>query len=95
LELPVEVPVPAIAEVAVYLLYSVLAFAEVLALFAVAIVLFIFLLKQAVKVLGAWIDAVIAAWSREAEPRLGNPKPLGVNATKRVRQIPGGHNERF
>jgi hypothetical protein len=83
-----------IVEVTVYLLYAFLAFAEVLVLFAVAIALFVFALRQLVKWIGSLIDAALSARSADAAG-VRTPDPFRFAVQKNVRRIPGGHNEVF
>jgi hypothetical protein len=72
-----------------YLLYSILAFAEVLVLFASAISLVVLAVRQVIKAISGLIDAAINAGLPDAQPRFTALDPAGV------RRVPGGHNEHF
>jgi hypothetical protein len=75
-----------------YLLYSILAFAEVLVLFASAISLVVLALRQVIRAISGLIDAAINAGLPDARRRFAALDLLG---TRRVREVPGGHNEHF
>ena len=61
-----------------YLLYSILAFAEVLVLFASAISLVVLALRQVIKAISGSIDAAVNAGSPNADPRFTALDPVGV-----------------
>jgi hypothetical protein len=71
------------------LLYSILAFAEVLVLFASAISVAILATRQFIKGISGLIDAAVNAGLPNAEPRFTALDPAGA------RRVPGGHNEHF
>jgi hypothetical protein len=75
-----------------YLLYSILAFAEVLVLFASATGLVVLAVRQVIKGVSGLIDAAIDAGLPDARRRFAALDPFGA---RRVREIPGGHNEHF
>ena len=77
------------------LVYSVLAFAEVLVLLASAISLFVLVVRQAVREISRLLDGVIAARSPDTESSLMVQNPVSAGAGSRFRKIPGGHNEHF
>jgi hypothetical protein len=77
------------------LLYSVLAFAEVLVLFASAISLFAFLVRQVVREINRFLDAAVDAASPDTESPVKSPEPIGAGAGSRLHKITGGHNEHF
>jgi uncharacterized membrane protein len=87
--------VPPIVEVAVYLLYSILAFSAVLVLFASTIGLFGLAVVHMIRKIRNIMEAAIDAGPPRTEPYVKTLSPLGVAVAARARQIPGGHNERF
>jgi len=78
-----------------YLLYLVLSFTEVLVLFASAIGLLMFIVREIVRAIEGLLDAAMNAISASKQPRIESLQPLGVGGKGRVRIIPGGHNEHF
>ena len=78
-----------------YLLYLVLSFTEVLVLFASAIGLLVFIVREIVRAIESLLDAAMNAISASKQPRIESLQPLGVGGKGRVRIIPGGHNEHF
>ena len=78
-----------------YLLYSVLAFAEVLVLFASTIGLLALAARQVTRKIRSLMGAPINTGSASTEPYVKTLNPLGVTVERHARQIPGGHNERF
>ena len=78
-----------------YLLYLVLSFTEVLVLFASAIGLLVFIVREIVRAIEGLLDAAMNAISASKQPRIESLQPLGVGGKGRVRIIPGGHNEHF
>ena len=77
------------------LVYSILAFAEVLVLFASAIGLFVFIVKEVVREINRLFDAAAAAASANKESSVKSRDPVSVGAGSRLHRIPGGHNEHF
>lgn len=77
------------------LLYSGLAFAEILVLLASALALLVLAVRQLKKAIERLLDAAVDAASPSAEPRRKTLDPLGAAAGHRGRKIPGAHNDRF
>ena len=75
--------------------YSCLAFAEVLVLFASVIGLLTFVVKQLVALTDALLSAVINAGSRTSQPRVKGRSAFNLIFESRPRKILGGHNELF
>lgn len=77
------------------LVYSALAFAEVLVLFASAMALLALAARQVVRVIDSLIGVVIDAGSHRLKPRVQGSNTLSLVFESRPCRIPGGHNERF
>jgi hypothetical protein len=75
--------------------YSVLAFAELLMLFASIVGVIVFAVRCAVGAVDRFIEAAVDASARDGEPGVRKPLRLNVAAEAGSRRIPGGHNERF
>lgn len=75
--------------------YSVLAFAEVLMLFASLIGVVVFAVRCAVRAIDRFIEAAVDANARDVEPGVRKPRRLNVVVETGSHRIPGGHNERF
>ena len=78
-----------------YLLSTVLAFAEVLVLFGSATGLFVLAASLVIKKLLSLTDATIKAGSPRAKSYIKTLNPLGSVIERPVRRIPGAHNEYF
>jgi len=75
--------------------YSVLAFAETMVLFASVLGLLVLGLRLTVRGLNILIDAAIDSSARDADSGARKPSRLNVAAGGGYHKIPGGHNERF
>ncbi len=75
--------------------YSVLAFAEVLMLFASVIGVLVFAVRCTVRAIDRFIEAAIDSSTGDAAPGARKPLRLDVAVEAGSRRIPGGHNERF
>ena len=75
--------------------YSVLAFAEVLMLFASVIGVLVFVVRCTVRAIDQFIEAAIDSSAGDTAPGARKPLRLDVAAETGSRRIPGGHNERF
>lgn len=77
------------------LVYSCLAFAEILVLFASIIGLLTFAVRQLIAITDALLSAAIDAGSRNSQPRDKRPNTFNLMFEGRPRRILGGHNEPF
>ena len=84
-----------IAEVAVYLLYSVLSCTAVLVLFASAVALIALAVRIIIREIQVLMGTTTEAHPSAREPRIKTLDPVGVGVGNRARQIRGAHNERF
>ena len=75
--------------------YSALAFAEILMLFASVIGILVFAVRRAVRAINSLMDTAINSNSPDAEPRVRRQRRLKVATESGLHKIPGGHNERF
>ncbi len=75
--------------------YSVLAFAEILMLFASIIGVLVFAVRRTIEGIDRLIDAAIDLNTRDKEPRVRGRSCLNVAVESGFHRIPGGHNERF
>jgi hypothetical protein len=86
---------PPILQIAAEFLCSVLTFSAVLVLFASTIGILMLIARQVIRTIRGIVDMAIDASPTSAEPYVKTLNPLGVAVERRVRQIPGAHNERF
>jgi hypothetical protein len=84
-----------IVETAMYLLSTVLAFAEVVVLFASAIGLLVLAASLVLKKFLSLTDATIKAGSPRTKSYIKTLNPFGSAIERPVRRIPGAHNEYF
>jgi len=78
-----------------YYLLLVLSFSEVLVLFASAIGLFVFVLRETVRAIDDLLEAAINVRWPGAQSGVKAQGLLCVGFKSRLRMIPGGHNEHF
>jgi hypothetical protein len=86
---------PPILEIAAEFLCSVLTFSAVLVLLASTIAILALIVRHVIRTIRGIADMAVDASPTSAEPYIKTLNPLGVAVERRIRYIPGGHNERF